>query len=249
MFCPNREKSNFSLPICLMLRITLQNAFGDTLHNIRDKMIRRSVKQKFTSNISHQNHCPLCPQKKIIYCKETRKCHIKRPSKYEGFLVVLFVCYSPNHLSDLVWIFVLYSFCCSTTAKPSYSPPFKRWRRSRVCLLHSPSLNIFVALAKILVSYALGIGAGALVQSQIMGQGLPEPHSAHLMSLNRTIPMLMLPRPSIFAGREGTQLHWGIIFEQVWYVAEWEKSLVVLQCRWWIFLRKKSCKIAGKKEK
>ena len=55
----------------------------------------------------------------------------------------------------------------------------------------SPSLNICVALAKILVSYALGIFGGALVQSQIMGQGLGEPHSAHLISLNRTIPMLM----------------------------------------------------------
>ena len=171
MFCPNREKSNFSLPICLMLRITLQNAFGDTLHNIRDKMIRRSVKQKFTSNISHQNHCPLCPQKKIIYCKETRKCHIKRPSKYEGFLVVLFVCYSPNHLSDLVWIFVLYSFCCSTTAKPSYSPPFKRWRRSRVCYIPPPWIFL-LPWQKYWYPMHWGLVRRTL-QSQIMGQGLP----------------------------------------------------------------------------
>lgn len=62
MFCPNREKSNFSLPICLMLRITLQNASGDTLHNIRDKMIRKKCQKewKTTSDLWRPNNGHLC---------------------------------------------------------------------------------------------------------------------------------------------------------------------------------------------
>ena len=205
MFCPNREKSNFSLPICLMFRITLQNAFGDKLHNIRDKMIRGKCQMEVY--ISNPNHDFLFVHKKIIFCKEKEKWHLHQANVKD------FCFFSLN------WYFQIVEeekYC----AKRIDNQPLYSWKTGMPAktksMLCSPSLNIFVALAKILVSYALGIFGGALVQSQIMGQGLGEPHSAHLISLNRTIPMLM--RTKIIhncSGRE-TQVHWRSVLWQIW---------------------------------
>ena len=173
MFCPNREKSNFSLPICLMPRITLQNASGDTLHNIRDKMIRKKCQKewKTTSDLWHPNDGHLCGPwwqnnllqririvfhsfftspvyiwQKMCELQDSKTCFCRRILilKISSHTSQMFVCHwlSPN------WVSLLFLFCCSSSTK---------------LILSLSPLNIFVALAKILVSYALGIGGGAAI--------------------------------------------------------------------------------------
>ena len=57
-----------------MLRITLQNAFGDTLHDIRDKMIRKSVKKNGRPPLTFGTQMMVTfvvRGDKIIFCKES----------------------------------------------------------------------------------------------------------------------------------------------------------------------------------
>ena len=136
MFCPNREKSNFSLPICLMLRITLQNASGDTLHKYQGQNDPEKCQKewKTTSDLWRPNNGHLCGpwqnnllQSIIIVfnsfftspvyirqkcVKDSETCFCRR-TRYALILIQLFAC----QRSSPSWVNLLFLFCCSSSAK------------------------------------------------------------------------------------------------------------------------------------
>ena len=138
MFCPNREKSNFSLPICLMLRITLQNASGDTLQNIRDEMIRKKCQNDGHLCGPWQNN--LLQRIRIVFnsfftspvyiwqkcVKDSKTCFCRRTR----YALILLSCLLVSGRHQAEWVYF----------SPSAAPPWPN--------LYSLSVEYFCCLGK-----------------------------------------------------------------------------------------------------